>query len=167
MPPNRYGPQGMNAQYAQFQPSFLQHHPAQQQHGGLPPPTSNTGGFGPGNPASNSSPFAMNNHLNNGGFDRMLPDGLGGHSSQAGFARGGPVQQLQLQGYDGLPQTKEEQRIRDVWKNNLAAEMENLRQLVEKYPYIAMVFLGLCALFWSRTNFLDRIQNFPASLLDR
>ena len=129
----------MNAQYAQFQPSYLQHHPVQPQHGGLPPPNSSGGGFGPGNGAAHRSPFAVSNAMSNGGFDRILPDGLGGHGAQGGFVRGGPVQQLQLRDYDGLPHTKEEQRIRDVWKNNLAAEMQILRQLVEEYPYIAMV----------------------------
>ena len=30
-------------------------------------------------------------------------------------------------------------RIREVWKNNLHEEMAVLRDLVDKYPYIAMV----------------------------
>ena len=30
-------------------------------------------------------------------------------------------------------------RIREVWKHNLHEEMAVLRDLVEKYPYIAMV----------------------------
>ena len=30
-------------------------------------------------------------------------------------------------------------RIRDVWRGNLAQEMELLRDLVESYPYISMV----------------------------
>ncbi len=30
-------------------------------------------------------------------------------------------------------------RIREVWRNNLAQEMQMLRSLVEKYPYISMV----------------------------
>ena len=30
-------------------------------------------------------------------------------------------------------------RIRDVWRSNLAQEMELLRDLVESYPYISMV----------------------------
>ena len=30
-------------------------------------------------------------------------------------------------------------RIRDVWANNLAQEMQNLRELVERYPYVSMV----------------------------
>ena len=34
-------------------------------------------------------------------------------------------------------------RMRDVWKSNLAQEMQVLRGLVEKYPYISMVSLWL------------------------
>lgn len=30
-------------------------------------------------------------------------------------------------------------RIREVWKHNLQEEMAVLRDVVEKYPYIAMV----------------------------
>lgn len=30
-------------------------------------------------------------------------------------------------------------RIREVWKHNLEEEMGNLRELIDKYPYIAMV----------------------------
>jgi CCR4-NOT transcription complex subunit 7/8 len=32
-------------------------------------------------------------------------------------------------------------RIREVWKHNLHEEMAVLRELVDKYPYIAMVRL--------------------------
>ena len=40
-------------------------------------------------------------------------------------------------------------RIRDVWKHNLAQEMQALRALVEKYPYISMVSLVVASLAYS------------------
>ena len=83
--------------------------------------------------------------MNSGGYERGLVDGggagLGSHAAQMSFARGGPVQQNIARDFDGMPlrDTKQGARIRNVWKTNLAAEMETLRQLVEDYPYIAMV----------------------------
>ena len=38
-------------------------------------------------------------------------------------------------------------RIRDVWAPNLETEMANIRDLIEKYPYIAMVRLSFAALW--------------------
>lgn len=73
--------------------------------------------------------------------------GLASHAAQIGFARGAQMQQQQLlQTHDGrlALETKAgavKTRIRDVWKHNLAQEMAVLRQLVEKYPYISMVWL--------------------------
>ena len=102
-------------------------------------------GFGLGNANSNASPFSIAGSMNSGGFDRGLADssaaGLGSHAAQMSFARGGPVQQNAVRDFDGMPlrETKQGARIRNVWKSNLAAEMETLRQLVEEYPYIAMV----------------------------
>ena len=33
-------------------------------------------------------------------------------------------------------------RIREVWAPNLDAEMRNIRDVIEKYPYIAMVLVS-------------------------
>jgi CCR4-NOT transcription complex subunit 7/8 len=51
------------------------------------------------------------------------------HSQQAGH--GTPNE------HPSRSQTKG--RIREVWKHNLHEEMAKLRDLVDKYPYIAMV----------------------------
>ena len=63
-----------------------------------------------------------------------------------GFAHGAAIQQQQARdamrrssggAAGGKHQMKG--RIRDVWRHNLAQEMQILRVLVEKYPYISMV----------------------------
>jgi CCR4-NOT transcription complex subunit 7/8 len=124
------------------QPYHLQqNHLQSHQHGTLPPPTHlGTPSFGAAG-SSNASPFALAGNLNNG-FDRNMLDGplLPSQMTQMGFARGGPVQAHQ--NYDGLGaplETKDDARIRNVWKHNLKEEMATLRQLVDSYPYIAMV----------------------------
>jgi CCR4-NOT transcription complex subunit 7/8 len=129
----------------QQHPQAQQHH-AQQHSSALPPPV--MGGnpaFGLGNANANASPFSIAGSMNSGVYERGLVDGggagLGSHAAQMSFARGGPVQQNTARDFDGMPlrDTKQGARIRNVWKTNLAAEMETLRQLVEDYPYIAMV----------------------------
>lgn len=91
--------------------------------------------------------------MHNGGFDgARLADGggtgLASHSAQMSFARGGQLpQQQQARLSEGQPGNdgkigQGKSRIRNVWKSNLAAEMQTLRQLVEKYPYIAMVWIS-------------------------
>lgn len=32
--------------------------------------------------------------------------------------------------------------IRDVWESNLDEEMANIREILEEYPYVAMVSVG-------------------------
>ena len=43
----------------------------------------------------------------------------------------------------GIGKGQNKGRIREVWASNLAQEMQNLRELVEKYPYISMVRTSL------------------------
>lgn len=140
MAPPRYANQSINGPY-HIQQNHLQSHVSSHQHGALPPPTHlGTPSFGAGG-SSSASPFALAGNLNNG-FDRGMLEGglLPSQMAQMGFPRGGPVQAHQA--YDGLGgplENKDDARIRNVWKHNLKEEMATLRQLVDTYPYIAMV----------------------------
>lgn len=63
-------------------------------------------------------------------------------AAQIGFQHGALQQQQEAQGGAvGGAGTKSMGggRIRDVWKSNLAQEMQMLRNLLDEYPYISMV----------------------------
>ncbi|EDN06277.1 CCR4-NOT transcription complex subunit 7 [Histoplasma mississippiense (nom. inval.)] len=140
-----------------------QHHAthAQTPNTGLPPPSlGGHPGFGPTSASSNISPFAIPgaNGMGVVGFPAGpstagIPDGggtgLASHAAQIGFVRGAQMQQQQQQqqqahlGHDNRLSVDGKgaaanSRIRDVWKHNLAQEMQVLRILVDKYPYISM-----------------------------
>lgn len=67
--------------------------------------------------------------------------GLGSQQAQMSFASAA-LHQSHNGMVDGHPRAAGTKgRIREVWKGNLAEEMAVLRQLVDKYPYIAMVRL--------------------------
>jgi CCR4-NOT transcription complex subunit 7/8 len=77
-------------------------------------------------------------------------NGLGSNAARMSFAHAGALQQQQQQQQHGQQQghgmlgehvsrNQTKGRIREVWKHNLNEEMANLRDLVDKYPYIAMV----------------------------
>lgn len=101
------------------------------------------------------SPFAGANGnafgaagLNGSGF----PDsGFGSQSARMGFAHGpaglqqpqhgGQVQHGVLMEHPTMRAQPNKGRIREVWKHNLEEEMGVLRDIVDKYPYIAMVSL--------------------------
>jgi len=91
-----------------------------------------------------NNPFSMNgNALSiSGGFGAAGlgmagGTGLASQAAQMGFAAAG---QHNGMGESGGPRgAAKPPRIRDVWKHNLEEEMALLRQLVERYPYIAMV----------------------------
>lgn len=62
-----------------------------------------------------------------------------------GFQHGAELQQQQQmkeqmrrEGGTG-PKAQLKNRIRDVWRGNLAHEIALLREMVEQYPYISMV----------------------------
>lgn len=78
--------------------------------------------------------------------------GLASHAARMGFAAAGHSQQQQQQlhpqqqqghgmgAVDHPPRNAQAKgRIREVWKHNLHEEMKVLRDLVDKYPYVAMV----------------------------
>ena len=71
--------------------------------------------------------------------------GLGSEAAMAGFAHGAAIEQRRDAARDAMRRPsgsikgQSKGRIRDVWQANLAQEMQNLRELVEQYPYISMV----------------------------
>jgi len=117
----------------------------------------------PGFPAShqNGHSNAFSSGLTNG----MLPNNFGGASAFSGtggsglgsqeaqmrFHQGAVLQQQQQQQQQQLQQAQElggattrtlngvPSRIREVWRGNLVQEMQMIRSLVEKYPYVSMV----------------------------
>jgi len=135
----------MAAHYPQY-PSHTQGHAS-----GLPPPSL---GGNPAfmNPNSNINPFAVNGNalslaqgFGGGGSGMGVGGGTGlaSHAAQMSFAHGAALQQsahngINEQGGRGVAKG----RIREVWKHNLAEEMDTLRRLVDRYPYISMVSSG-------------------------
>ena len=159
MPPavSRFGPPNLsNTPFSHLQQQpHLPHHTSQHQtqaSGALPPPVFNSQHtFGQNNPGANINPFAPTGNTNGlaGGFGTgsSISGGGTGLASQAaimGFQHGAALEQRQQRdavrrtsGGGAKHQTKG--RIREVWQSNLAQEMQILRSLVEKYPYISMV----------------------------
>ncbi|ROT40359.1 CAF1-domain-containing protein [Sodiomyces alkalinus F11] len=115
------------------------------------------------NASSQINPFSANNNvlgvaagLSAAGFGVGVgvgvgvndATGLGSHAARMGFQAAGLHQQQQQHGQPqhnfaadhGGPNIRSgtKARIREVWKHNLHEEMAVLRDLVDKYPYIAM-----------------------------
>jgi len=120
------------------------HNPQAHAANNMAPPLASNPGFMNANSMSN--PFAMNgNSLNVGNFGGSglgMPGGTGlaSQAAQMGFANA----QMQQQGHNGMGEPgargqAHKGRIRDVWKTNLQEEMAIIRDLVQSYPYIAMV----------------------------
>jgi CCR4-NOT transcription complex subunit 7/8 len=101
------------------------------------------------------SPFASNGGAFgagglNGTGSGFGDTGFGSQSARMGFAHGpaAAMQQTQhgaqgqhnvLMEHPSMRAQPNKGRIREVWKHNLHEEMAVLRDVVEKYPYVAMV----------------------------
>ena len=88
----------------------------------------------------------------NGGAAGFAASAFGSQNARMGFAHGsgatgglqqpqhgGQVQHNVLMEHPTMRTQPNKGRIREVWKHNLHEEMAVLRDMVEKYPYIAMV----------------------------
>jgi CCR4-NOT transcription complex subunit 7/8 len=115
--------------------------------------------FGGGNQAHNLNLFGPNQggfQSHAGGIGGGLGGGLGaaagiggtgggtgldGQEARMRFAHGAQLQENAVRGQDGA-KAMVSQRIREVWKSNLYAEMDVLRSLIDQYPYISMVSMS-------------------------
>lgn len=157
MPPaaGRFGSQPLSGSFSHISNSHLQHHTNQHLTPcsvNLPPPSFNSHpGFPSSNPNSAPNPFAPTNGtaglaggFGGGGGLSGGGTGLASHAAVMGFAHGAAMQQQQqareaLKRSSGMGKAQSKSRIRDVWQGNLAQEMQTIRELVDKYPYISMV----------------------------
>ena len=123
--PSHYQPQASTyqpqSQHYANQPSF----PSTQQNGQL-----NLFGSGLAN-GSLGANYGAN------GLGSASGTGLASQEAQMRFAHGAAIQQQQAEaaGMRGAGAT----RIREVWANNLAQEMDIIRNLIDKYPFVSMV----------------------------
>lgn len=117
-------------------------------------------GFGGGNQAHNLNLFGPNQggfQSHTGGIGGGLGGGLGaaagiggavggtgldGQEARMRFNHGAQLQDNAVRGQGGA-KNLENQRIREVWNSNLHQEMDVLRSLIDKYPYISMVSMLL------------------------
>lgn len=85
----------------------------------------------------------------NGAAAGFADSGFGSQSARMGFAHGpaglqqpqhgGQMQHNALMDHQTTRVHPNKSRIKEVWRHNLHEEMAVLRDLVDKYPYIAMV----------------------------
>lgn len=159
MPPAVRNPQHQlfSGPFSHIQQPHLSHHGSQHPSSvtsNLPPPSFNAHHpLNQGMPNSNANPFSQTSNGNGlaagfGGTGGLSGGGtgLGSHAAQMGFQHGANLQEQQLAREQarrgsgaGGSKNSFKGRIRDVWRGNLAQEMQLLRSLVEKYPYISMV----------------------------
>jgi len=138
----RYGaPNSLASHYQQY-PTHSQAHAA-----GFPPPNALAGSAFM-NANSMSNPFAVNGNalgmsgnFGAAGLSMSGGTGLASQAAQMSFAGAS----LHQQAHNGMGESSSTRggsnkgRIREVWKSNLQEEMANIRSLVDKYCYIAMV----------------------------
>ena len=194
MPPavRNFNHQALPGPFSHPQQPHLQHLASQHQSSGssyLPPPLSNPHhALNQGNHNSNINLFSQSGNTNGlaagfggtGGFGGG-GTGLASQGAMSAFAHGAALQQQQQAreqvsrgSTTGGSKNPLKNRIRDVWRGNLAQEMQLLRSLVEKYPYISMVSLPdnvlsivLAVVVLSRLNRTKRTPNFLVSSRDR
>ena len=152
---NRFGgPQVNSGAFSHLQQQNFPSHTPQHQSSnsvGLPPPSFHQ--LSHGNP-NTVNPFAPTGNLNGlaGGFGPGGGLGTGGtglasREAVMGFQHGALLQQQQQakeqmrRGSGAGSRAQMKSRIRDVWRGNLAQELQTLRSLVDQYPYISMVWL--------------------------
>ena len=149
---NRFGPQNLSNPFNHLNQAHSIHQQSQLPHPNANPQVQNIAGhpsFTGGNQNINVFGSSAATASLQGGFGSSTIGlegngiGLASHAAQLGFAHGAALEQQRnaenvvaasgpsLKGMGG--------RIRDVWRNNLAQEMQILRQLVDSYPYISMV----------------------------
>lgn len=164
---NRFGgPHVASGAFSHLQQGNLTSHTSQHQHQpsssvGLPPPSFHQ--LGHGNP-NTVNPFAPTGTVNGlaGGFGPGGGLGAGGtglasREAVMGFQHGALLQQQQQakeqmrRGSGGGSRAQMRSRIRDVWRGNLAQELQTLRSLVDQYPYISMVGSSILLRFWCQS----------------
>lgn len=138
------GPNNIAAQH------YQQYNPHAQSHvSGLPPPSlgGNHSFMNPNSAmnafATQSNPLSLGQGFGGGaGMGAVTGTGLGSREAQMSFAHGATLQNQQHNGMNDAGArmaNKARGVIREVWKGNLHQEMDTLRKLVERYPYISMV----------------------------
>lgn len=128
---------------------YQQYPPHSQAHGaGLPPPSLNP-------PFMNNAHNPILNVFNMNGIPGNSGGGFGGGGLGAGGGVGLASQAAQM-GFHSATTSQQQQphagmtehsgrtaqhkgRIREVWKSNLHEEIEVIRNMVEKFPYVSLV----------------------------
>ena len=158
MPPGvgRFGPQNLPNPLPHLNQAHSLHQNSHLHHPNPNPPSQNLGShpaFGPGIPNNGIGLFGpspvnpgLQGSYNVGGGGGLDGGGTGlaSHAAQFSFAQAAAMEQHRSHeasssmsaGTKGMGG-----RMREVWRTNLGQEMQLLRNLVERYPFISMVSL--------------------------